>query len=661
MEGDERSFTPRALLLSIAFGLLILFGQTVIRGAGGYSWTGEAALVILAVSYALSSMSKRPLSLGEMGVIFGSVEVMTVLFIGWQYILPSWAIAGLSRDFPLKQILPDFLVPKDEDAMRSLLLGGKINWGAWILPLTYVVLFAIILTLFSYFNVIPLRRFYIERERLVFPVATVGAKFSKILKERGIELKILYLGILSGFIISLFQRGHLLEAIWEDFPTADLMFDLTPYLQGSFPGGAFGMDQGTQITPDLIAWSFLIPLEIQVSIWITAIVAYLLIPPVLVRMGLLPYESGHDFSFYSSNAAVNGPLPWYHLSTGVYVAVGLIPILLGARYIVRNFKEWSDEPLSRKWLLIGWASTFISSIFLLSILGMSPAIALAILMLQLIYWQGYIWTLGMSNWIVPINLGIRGILDHIFFSSGIFSRASSDAFFSGAANAMVTDSISAQPTASAEGFKFSSELNIKTKTIFRAQVFGIVFGALAGSLLLLLSFHIWGAAKKPLEMAVTTYPEEGLLTVMNQLGGWDPIYFLEGFLIGAIPFIVKGIFPIFGISAIGVLLGLLLPGYAALYMLTSLLRFLAERYGGESFLQDKAIPFFAGFAIGGVLNAIGTSVVLIVRSSPLSPISELLGALIILSVILPVMRSYMKSGDSERVTQLLLEEPGDGI
>jgi hypothetical protein len=96
-------------------------------------------------------------------------------------------------------------------------------------------------------------------------------------------------------------------------------------------------------------------------------------------------------------------------------------------------------------------------------------------------------------------------------------------------------------------------------------------------------------------------------------------------------------------------------------MLTSLLRFLAERYGGETFLQDKAVPFFAGFAIGGVLNAIGTSVVLIVKSSPLSPVSGPLGALIILAVILPVMRSYMRSGDFERVTQLLLEDSGDGI
>ncbi|MEM0036304.1 MAG: DUF6785 family protein [Candidatus Korarchaeum sp.] len=643
-EPREASFTPRAVLLSMAFGLLVLFGQAAIRGAGGYSWTGEAALVVVVLSYALSSLSRKPLSLGEIGVIFGSVEVITVLFIGWQYILPSWAIAALAKDFPLKQILPSFLVPKDEDALRSLLLAGELNWGAWALPLVYAMLFAISLSLFSYFNVIPLRRFYIERERLVFPVATVSASFSRIVRDKGRELRFLWLGLLSGFTISLFQKGHLLETIWEEFPAADLRFDLTPQLQGSFPGGAFGMDSATQITPDLIAWSFLIPLGIQVSIWVTAVVAYLLIPPVLVRMGLLPYEEGHDFSFYVSNSALNGPIPWYHLSTGLYVAVGLIPILLGSKYIIGNLREWRDEPLARKWVLVGWILTLITSVLLLSSLGMSPVIALAILALQLIYWQGYIWTLGMGNWIIPINLGVRGIIDSVFLSSGAFSRASSDAFFSGAANAMITDSISAQPTASAEGFKFSSDTGMRARTMFKAQVLGMLFGVMVGGLLLLISFHTWGAAKKPLEMAETTYPEEGLLTVMGQLMGWRLDYFLEGFSVGALAFLIRGLFPVFGISAIGILLGLLLPQYAALYMMTSLLRYLAERYGGSGFMRTRALPFLAGFAVGGVLNAIGTSVVLIVKSSPLSPISGVLGFLIILGVMLPVVRSYAKSG-----------------
>ncbi len=643
-ESQEAAFTLRAILLSLSFGLLVIFGQTIIRGAGGYSWTGEAALVVVVLSYALSGLSRKPLSLGEMGVIFGSVEVITVLFIGWQYLLPSWAIAALSRDFPLKQILPNFLITRDEDALRSLLLGGDLNLGAWALPLVYAMLFAIVLSLFSYFNVIPLRRFYIEREKLVFPVATVTASFSRIVRERGREIRFLWLGLLFGFTISLFQRGHLLEAMWEGFPTADLRFDLTPHLQSSFPGGAFGMDERTQITPDLIAWSFLIPLGVQISIWVTAIVSYLLIPPILVRMGLLPYESGHDFSFYVSNSAMNGPIPWYHLSTGLYVAVGLIPILLGSKYIIRNFREWRNEPLTGKWVLLGWILTFIAGLFLISALGISPTIALAILTLQLIYWQGYIWTLGMGNWIVPVNLGVRGILDSIFFSSGALSRASTDAFFSGAVNAMITDSVSAQPTASAEGFKFSSDTGMRTSIMFRSQVLGMIFGAIVGGLLLLICFHIWGAAKRPLMMAETTYPEEGLLMVMGQLMGWRLDYFLEGFAVGALAFLVKGLFPVFGISAIGVLLGLLLPQYAVLYMITSFLRYLAERYRGREFIHGRALPFLAGFAVGGVLNAMGTSLVMIIKSSPLSPASEVVGFLMILAVVLPVVRSYARSG-----------------
>ena len=636
-------FTLRSIFLSLVFGLFMLFAQTVMGSAAGYRWTGEAALVVIAISYALSSLSGKPLSVGEIGVIFGSVEVITVLFIGWQNILPSWAMAGLATNFPLKDILPDFLVPKNEEALRALLLGGKISWHAWLFPLFYVILFAIVLSIFSYLNVIPFRKFYLNKEKLIFPVATVSASFSKLVREKSKNLRWLWLGLIIGFSMSLFQKGHLLEAIWEGFPSADLRVDFTPMLQNLFPGGAFGMDQGTQITPDLLAWAYLIPLEIQVSTWVTAIVAYLLIPPILVRTGLLPYEAGRDFSFYVSNASVNGPLPWYHISTGLYLAVGVIPIILGYKYIRETWRSWEDEPISRRWLVVGWLLTFMASTLLIVVLGVSPLISLAIVTLQLLYWHGYIWTIGMGNWIIPVDLGIRGIIDTIFFSSGLYGRSTSDAFFSGASSAMITDTASAQPTASAEGFRYSQSVGMRVKEMFRAQLMGLVFGAIVGGVLLLISFHIWGAAKKPLEVSSPIYPNMGLLTVLGDLAGWTPQYFLEGLVIGALVFLLRGVVPWLTISAVGVLFGLLIPQYAILYMISSLMRYLTKRYGGDDFFKSTSIPFVAGFAIGGVLNVMGTSLVILLKSSPLTVLSEPIGVLIILMVLLPSIKAYLFS------------------
>ncbi len=640
---SKSPFTARSIVLSLIFGLFMLFAQTAMRSAGGYSWTGEAALVVLAISYAISTIKGNPLSIGEMGVIFGSIEVITVLFIGWQYILPSWAIAGLSRDFPLKGILPEFLVPRNPEALRSLLLGGNLNWTAWIGPLLYVVLFAIILSIFSYLNIIPFRKFYLNKERLIFPVATVSASFSRLIKERRKGLRWLWLGLLAGFSISLFQRGHLLQAMWQDFPAADLRIDLTPMLQHWFPGGAFGMDTSTQITPDLFAWAFLIPIEIQVSTWATAIVAYLLVPPILVRMGLLPYESGRDFAFYTSNAAVNGPLPWYHISTGLYLAVGVIPLILGYKYIKDSWKNWEDEPITRRWLVIGWLLTFAASISLIAVLGVNPMIALVLVLMHLLYWHGYVWTLGMGNWIIPVDLGIRGVLDNLFFSTGMFQRASPDAFFSGAASAMMTDTVSAQPTASAESFKYSQSIGMRAREMFKAQIIGLLFGAIIGGLLLLLSFHIWGAANKPLEINTPVYPNEGLLSVMGNLAGWKVDYFLEGIIIGGLVFLLRGVIPWIGISAVGVLFGLLIPQYALLYMISSLSRYIAKRRGGERFFNYVAVPFVAGFAIGGVLDIMETSIVNVIKSSPLEPLSSFIGVLLILAVFLPALRAYLSS------------------
>ncbi len=645
-EGSKSPFTVRSVTLSFLFGLFMLFAQTAMRSAGGYSWTGEAALVVLAISYALSTIKGNPLSIGEMGVIFGSVEVITVLFIGWQYILPSWAIAGLSRDFPLRGILPSFLVPKNPEALRSLLLGGNLNWMVWVGPLTYVVIFAIILSIFSYLNIIPFRKFYMNKEKLIFPVATVSASFSKLIKERRKGLRWLWLGLLAGFSISLFQRGHLLQAIWQEFPTADLRVDFTPMLQHYFPGGAFGMDTGTQITPDLFAWAFLIPIEIQISTWATAIVAYLLVPPILVRMGLLPYESGRDFAFYTSNAAVNGPVPWYHISTGLYLAVGIIPLILGYKYIKDSWKNWEDEPITRRWLVIGWLLTFTASISLIAVLGVNPIIALVLVSMHVLYWHGYVWTLGMGNWIIPMDLGIRGVLDNVFFSTGMFHRSSSDAFFSGAASAMVTDTVSAQPTASAESFRYSQSIGMKAREMFKAQLIGLLFGAIVGGLLLLVSFHIWGAAKKPLEINTPIYPNEGLLSVMGNLAGWKVDYFLEGLIIGGFVFLLRGIIPWISISAVGVLFGVLIPQYAILYIISSILRYLTKRYGGDNFFNYVAVPSIAGFAIGGVLDIMETSIIDVVKSSPLEPVSGVIGFILMLAVLLPTLKAYVSSKEA---------------
>ncbi len=638
--GSKGPFTVRSVLLSVFFGLFMLFAQGIMGSAAGYFWTGEAALVLMLVGYSLSTLTKDPMTPSELGVIFGAVEVITVLFIGWQYFIPSWALAILSDSIPaeIKQWIPDFLVPKNEEALRTLLVGGKLNLSLWAIPLVFLILFAIIISIFAYFNMIPFHKFYLEKERLIFPVATVASSIAKRLKE-GRDTRWIWLGVIAGFTMSLMQRGHLLNVLWPDFPAANLNVDLTPALQKVLPGGAFGMDRGTQITPDLIAWAYIIPLEVQASMWITAVVAYLAIPPILVKMGLLPYEPGGDFQTYSSVASLHGPLPWHHISTGLLAAIGIVPLLLGYRYLSKSLRNW-EGPFSKRSIALGWALSFIGSLALISSLGLSPEVAVAVLLLQVVYWHGYVWTIGMGNWLIPTELGVRGLIDAFFFSPA--TRMSKDAFWAGASTAMVSDVGSAQATSLMEGFRYSRNIGMALKDMFKAQLMGLVLGSVIGGILLLTSYHVWGAAKEPLRADNVKYPATGLLQITGQFGGWDLSHFILGFAIGAVIFLIRGIVPWLTVSAVGVLFGLMIPHYAVLYLMTTVLRLIIDRTKGKDFNRRVMIPLMAGFAAGGIINVMAAGVVKILKVMGADLIALVVGGLIILAVYLLSLRAYFR-------------------
>ncbi|RLG39459.1 MAG: hypothetical protein DRN78_06705, partial [Thermoproteota archaeon] len=68
----------------------------------------------------------------------------------------------------------------------------------------------------------------------------------------------------------------------------------------------------------------------------------------------------------------------------------------------------------------------------------------------------------------------------------------------------------------------------------------------------------------------------------------------------------------------------------------------------DDFFKSTSIPFVAGFAIGGVLNVMGTSLVILLKSSPLTVLSEPVGVLVILMVLLPSIKAYLfSSGEVE--------------
>ena len=96
-------------------------------------------------------------------------------------VLPSmagvyyYATAGNHWNATFHQHLPGWLAPADRQAIRSFFTGAPpsagVDWGPWLLPLAMWTLFVMVLSVVMIAILVILRKQWVERERLVYPMA----------------------------------------------------------------------------------------------------------------------------------------------------------------------------------------------------------------------------------------------------------------------------------------------------------------------------------------------------------------------------------------------------------------------------------------------------------------------------------------------------------
>lgn len=188
--------TKRAILLgailSLAIGLLLPVTEFLIQGTRlGLSSATPAAfflLFVILLGPQLLVKSAKPrwaLKRGELLVIFAMMMMATVVptrgFGGpfFSMITGSTYYATEENEW-MKLILPhqsDTIVIKDAKAVVQLyegLEGAPVPWGAWMRPLGFWSFFVLCMATMVVSVMFLLRRTWIERERLVFPVAHVA-------------------------------------------------------------------------------------------------------------------------------------------------------------------------------------------------------------------------------------------------------------------------------------------------------------------------------------------------------------------------------------------------------------------------------------------------------------------------------------------------------
>ena len=409
-----------------------------------------------------------------------------------------------------------------------------------------------------------------------------------------------------------------------EFPGVPISKDLTPKLQGFLPGAALYL---TGFTPDLLAWAYIIPSEVQLTTFITGFIFYMIIAPLEVKMKKITYVPGGGFGTYVGTAIKEG-LGFYWFGDGVYLAAGLIPIIVAYKYLINTWKraikgptpeEKEEEPLPYRYT---WIILILLSIGIIAVfwhMGLPPLIGLFMLFIQGSYFHAYMRSIGMGDWMTTHGYQMRAIYDAVFFRTGIYNPKGKIGAMTGVCNTLLTDAGAAGGVAAMETFRFAFLAKMKPRDMFISQILGMLMFFTGGLIFVLWLMHKYGGITPPFNFMtwggdyyayVARASQEGIFLGVAYSKLWSLVL---GFIVATITIIAKIVLPWLPINVFGLVFGILLPAYYALYLFVFIAKWLTLRFFGSKGYEGVAIPFLAGFACGGVISTIYTAICTVLR------------------------------------------------
>jgi hypothetical protein len=402
-EAETRTspFSVRGILLGAALCLLIGAGTTyttyVLQGSwGGSNASSPAAVFLFFIVTAILNVilglirHRFVLSRADLVLIYVmmlmAVTVPNQAFVG--YVIP--AISGVfyyateQNEFAslFFEHIPAWMVPQDRDAITSMYEGlppgSAIPWDTWVGPLFYWFLFfAAISSLLVCLSVI-LHRQWSVHERLEYPMAQVPLQMI----ERSPHGPMAQIGPLYrnkwtwiGFAVPAVILS--LKGLNFHFPSVP-MVNLTYF--GSLP--LFDMQLGLGVTWAWIGFSYLVNLDISLSIWLFYLISKLQ-DNAFVTFGIAPTEK---LSSMSQGATAD----LSHQGMGACVVFVLYGLWVARRHLADVLrKAWRPrEGIDDSEELVSYRTAVIGFVVSLVVMG------------------AWLWQSGIPLWIVPLFLGI---------------------------------------------------------------------------------------------------------------------------------------------------------------------------------------------------------------------------------------------------------------
>lgn len=369
--GGATGFSVRAILTGVLLSLVIAvgapYGNMVIRGsymAIDFSTAGAIFLffVLVGLLNVLAGALWRPLALErrELLVVYimmivasaiptmGLSEYLLTIITACQYYATpenDWATLILP-------LVPEWMVPQGANAIKWFYEGAPagtgIPWEAWLGPLASWAVFILALYLAMVTAMVILRRQWIERERLIYPIVQVPLEM---LQEGGGRSLVrpffrspsMWIGFSLPVIVSTLAGLH---AYYNFIPTIQLVSSV-PILRNA-------VSLIFRLSFPMVGFSYLINLDIAFSLWFFNTVAK------LVRGGLSVLGVGSTEKLGIYGAASEPILA--HQGQGAMVVLVLFGLWVARSHIKDVFRKAfkgdpqvddSDEIMSYRAAVLG--------------------------------------------------------------------------------------------------------------------------------------------------------------------------------------------------------------------------------------------------------------------------------------------------------------------
>lgn len=293
---EEKRYRMIGQLGRIIYVLTVAIGLNILCGI----WIRQAEIVVLATQVSeavppvpaigillLLFFSNPLLKLIHPSLAFSRSELLLVYF--FTTIASSLPGCGIVRflfaligtpiyyasaenefDTILWKNLPNWLIPMDRDAIRSLYLGSAagVPWGVWIPKFAFWTLFFLLYWLCSLGVISLFARQWCDKEKLVFPLVQLPLEITR--REDGrltfFRDKLMWLGFIAS---SFYNAMNMLNAYFPSVPSFGKMFDMG----ASFIESPWRALRPLIIwyRPELIGFGFLVPTEVSFSIWFSYI------------------------------------------------------------------------------------------------------------------------------------------------------------------------------------------------------------------------------------------------------------------------------------------------------------------------------------------------------------------------------------------------------